>query len=300
MSAFADLHRPGDPLRAPERLGPRVGRRARRGRASPAIGTTSLGVAAALGLRDGAAETARGDDRPRAPPHPPPRAGHDRHRERLLDRPGRGRGLRRPARPGRGRQPRGPARRPAPTSPQVLAAVSRATRSSSTPASTPTGSGDGGVDATLERADAYVARRRGRHLRPRRQGRGRDRRAGRGARRSRSTCSSSRACTVPRLAELGVARISTGSLLYRVALGAAHRRGAAASATDAASSTPRPTRRSTRSPTQTDREDELAAHVARPRAARGRRRRRSSGKVAAMCGRRPPSWTSGVMCSPRS
>ena len=38
---------------------------------------------------------------------------------------------------------------------------------------------------------------------------------------SRSTSSSPPALSVPRLAELGVARISTGSLLYRVALGAA-------------------------------------------------------------------------------
>ena len=222
MSAFADLHRPGDPLRAARTPGttpppPRSPRPA-----SPAIGTTSLGVAAALGLRDGAAETAEATiDLAHRLAHLPVPVTIDIENgfsndpaevAAYVDRLG----------PVAGVNLEDQLGDPAPLRRRCSSAVkARTPRSSSTPASTPTGSGDGRVDETLERADAYVARRRRRHLRPRRQGRGRDRRAGRGAPGPAQRPVPPGACSVPRLAELGVARISTGSLLYRVALGAA-------------------------------------------------------------------------------
>ena len=57
MSAFADLHRPGAPLLLPNAWD-HASAAALAEAGFAAIGTTSLGVAAALGLRDGAAETA--------------------------------------------------------------------------------------------------------------------------------------------------------------------------------------------------------------------------------------------------
>jgi 2-methylisocitrate lyase-like PEP mutase family enzyme len=57
MSTFADLHRPGSPLLLPNAWD-HASAAALAAAGFPAIGTTSLGVAAALGLRDGAAETA--------------------------------------------------------------------------------------------------------------------------------------------------------------------------------------------------------------------------------------------------
>jgi 2-methylisocitrate lyase-like PEP mutase family enzyme len=57
MTAFADLHRPGAPLLLPNAWD-HASAAALAAAGFAAIGTTSLGVAAALGLRDGAAETA--------------------------------------------------------------------------------------------------------------------------------------------------------------------------------------------------------------------------------------------------
>lgn len=57
MSAFADLHRPGDPLVLPNAWD-HASAASLAAAGFKAVGTTSLGVAAALGLRDGAAETA--------------------------------------------------------------------------------------------------------------------------------------------------------------------------------------------------------------------------------------------------
>ena len=57
MTAFADLHKPGDPLVLPNAWD-HASAAALAEAGFPAIGTTSLGVAAALGLPDGAAETA--------------------------------------------------------------------------------------------------------------------------------------------------------------------------------------------------------------------------------------------------
>jgi 2-methylisocitrate lyase-like PEP mutase family enzyme len=56
-SAFADLHCPGDPLVLPNAWD-HASAAALAAAGFAAVGTTSLGVAAALGLRDGAAETA--------------------------------------------------------------------------------------------------------------------------------------------------------------------------------------------------------------------------------------------------
>jgi 2-methylisocitrate lyase-like PEP mutase family enzyme len=57
MTAFADLHRPGAPLLLPNAWD-HASAAALAAAGFAAVGTTSLGVAAALGLRDGAAETA--------------------------------------------------------------------------------------------------------------------------------------------------------------------------------------------------------------------------------------------------
>ena len=104
--------------------------------------------------------------------------------------------------------------------------------------------------------------------------------------------------SVPRLAELGVARISTGSLLYRVALGAAVDAAVAVRSGAPAPDAPRLRLRrraryseivSTTLPRTWPSSTSSCAAAAS-----------ASGKVAAMCGFSPPSWTSGVTCSPRS
>ena len=97
MSAFADLHRPGAPLLLPNAWDHASGA-ALAAAGFEAVGTTSLGVAAALGLRDGAAETAEATIELAQRLAGTPRPRHDGHRGRLLQGPGRGRGLRRPAR----------------------------------------------------------------------------------------------------------------------------------------------------------------------------------------------------------
>ncbi|MEV5438773.1 isocitrate lyase/phosphoenolpyruvate mutase family protein [Streptomyces sp. NPDC052682] len=56
MTAFADLHRPGQPLLLPNAWD-HASALALAAQGFPAVGTTSLGVAAALGLPDGAAAT---------------------------------------------------------------------------------------------------------------------------------------------------------------------------------------------------------------------------------------------------
>src|SRR5262249_25487100 len=57
MTSFADLHVPGDPLVLPNAWD-HASAAMFAAAGFPAVGTTSLGVAAALGLPDGAAETA--------------------------------------------------------------------------------------------------------------------------------------------------------------------------------------------------------------------------------------------------
>ena len=111
------------------------------------------------------------------------------------------------------------------------------------------------------------------------------------------------AIPVPRLAELGVARVSTGSLLYRVALGAARDRGRRVERGSGSRRLRRPVLRvdvDAARRTSDDREDELAAHVARPRAAHARRRRPRARRWRRCAGAGRPPATSGVMCSPRS
>ena len=264
----------------------------------PAVGTTSLGVAAALGLPDGAAETAEATiDLARRLTHLPVPVTMDIENG-FSARSRRGRGLRRPARPGRRRQPRGPAHRPG----ALRAGARRRHRphgSSSTPASTPTGwataastrrsrapthyidAGADGIFVPGVKDEAEIARLAEALPVP-------------------LNVLFLPGLSVPRLAELGVARISTGSLLYRVALGAA---------IDAAAIRPgrRPGSSAARRPTRPS-TPSLAPEIVStilPRtwpssSSSCAAAACSSGKVAEMCGRRPPSWTSGVMCSPRS
>ena len=120
--------------------------------------------------------------------------------------------------------------------------------------------GDGGVDATLERREAYVAAGADGIFVP-------------GVTRPAEIARLAEALdvplnvlflpdtlSVPELAELGVARISTGSLLYRVAHGAAV--DAALGVSRQQPHLHRPALRGGRRDS-VDREDELAAHVTR-------------------------------------
>ena len=218
MSAFADLHRPGDPLVLPNAWD-HASAAALAEAGFAAVGTTSLGVAAALGLRDGAAETAEATiDLAHRLTHLPVPVTMDIENgfstdpaevAAYVDRLGPVAGvnledqLADPAslRPGARRRHR--PRHLHQRARRHLLARRRWRRR------------DARARQGLHR------RRRGRDLRPRRQGRGRDRAARRGAPGPAQRALPPGALTVPRLAELGVARISTGSLLYRVALGAA-------------------------------------------------------------------------------
>ena len=217
MTAFADLHKPGDPLVLPNAWD-HASAAALAEAGYPAIGTTSLGVAAALGLPDGAAETAEATiDLARRLTHLPIPItmdiengfSHDPAEvAAYVDRLG----------PVAGVNLEDQLADPAHFA-QVLVAVTAHEVFINARIDT-YWLGDGGVDATLERAEHYI------HA-------GADGIFVPGVKDEGEIARLAEALpvplnvlflpgmTVPRLAELGVARISTGSLLYRVALGAA-------------------------------------------------------------------------------
>ena len=135
MTAFTDLHVPGAPLFLPNAWD-HASAATFAAAGFPAVGTTSLGVAAALGLPDGAAETADAtvdlvSAWPTCPSTSPPTSRTASAPTRARS-PSTSRGSVR-----RRRQPRGPARRPQ-LHAAVIAAVAGGERSS-TPASTRTG-----------------------------------------------------------------------------------------------------------------------------------------------------------------
>lgn len=218
MSAFADLHRPGDPLVLPNAWD-HASAAALAAAGFAAVGTTSLGVAAALGLPDGASETAQATiDLAHRLTHLPVPVTMDIENGFSTD----------PAEVAAYVDRLGPVAgvnledQLADTAAfaQVLVAVTG--RHVFINARTDTyWFGDGGVDATLERAKAYIAAGADGIFVP-------------GVKDETEIARLAEALpvplnvlfvpggpTIPRLAELGVARISTGSLLYRVALGAA-------------------------------------------------------------------------------
>ena len=228
MTAFADLHKPGDPLVLPNAWD-HASAAALAEAGFPAIGTTSLGVAAALGLPDGAAETAEATiDLARRLTHLPVPItmdiengfSHDPAEvAAYVDRLG----------PVAGVNLEDQLTDPAHFA-QVLVAVTAHEVFINARVDTywlgersgdeRSARGSGRVDATLERAEHYV------HA-------GADGIFVPGVKDEGEIARLAEALpvplnvlflpgmTVPRLAELGVARISTGSLLYRVALGAA-------------------------------------------------------------------------------
>ena len=215
MSAFADLHRPGFVL---PNAWDHASAAALVDAGFPAVATTSLGVAAALGRPDGAAETAEATiDLARRLTHLPVPVSIDIENgfsadpaevAAYVDRLG----------PVAGVNLEDQLTDPAHFA-QVLVAVTG--RRTFINARVDTyWLGDGGVDETLARAHAYV------HA-------GADGIFVPGVKDEAEIARLAEALpvplnvlflpglSVPRLAELGVARISTGSLLYRVALGAA-------------------------------------------------------------------------------
>src|SRR3954466_1985552 len=271
MSALADLHRPGEPLVLPNAWD-HASAAALAQAGFPAVGTTSLGVAAALGLPDGAAETAGATGEPahRLTHLPVPVtidiengfSSEPAEVAAYVDRLG----------PVAGVNLEDQLTDPAGFA-QVLVAVTGRGTFINARADT-YWLGEGGVEATLERPKHYIDAGADGIFVP-------------GVREEAEIAALAEALpvplnvlflpglTVPRLAELGVARISTGSLLYRVALGAAldaagggprparargRARGAAGAAA-AASPTLLRTRRSPRS-LLGHREHDLPAHVA--------------------------------------
>ena len=222
MTAFADLHVPGDPLVLPNAWD-HASAASFAAAGFPAVGTTSLGVAArarpARRRRRDRGRHARAGAAARAPARP----RHRGHRERLLTDPAESPSTSPGSAAWRASTSRtsSATRRFTPrSSPRSPAATSSSTR-----ASTPTGSGRPDLDETLERARAYVDAGADGIFVP-------------GVKDEREIATLAEtiplplnvlfgAVPVPRLAELGVARISTGSLLYRVALGAAERTAAA-------------------------------------------------------------------------
>jgi 2-methylisocitrate lyase-like PEP mutase family enzyme len=217
MTAFADLHKPGDPLVLPNAWD-HASAAALAEAGYPAIGTTSLGVAAALGLPDGAAETAVATiDLARRITHLPVPITMDIENgfssdpaevAAYVDRLG----------PVAGVNLEDQLADPAHFA-QVLVGVTGHGTFINARVDT-YWLGDGGVDATLERAKHYADAGADGIFVP-------------GVSEDAEIARLAEALplplnvlllpglTVPRLAELGVARISTGSLLYRVALGAA-------------------------------------------------------------------------------
>ena len=216
MSAFADLHRPGFIL---PNAWDHASAAALVDAGFPAVATTSLGVAAALGLRDGAAETAQATiDLAHRITHLPVPVTMDIENGFSTD----------PAEVAAYVDRLGPVAgvnlEDQLTDPhhfaQVLVAVTAHDVFINARIDT-YWLGDGGVDATLERAKHYVAAGADGIFVP-------------GVKDPQEIARLTAALdvplnvlflpdtlSVPQLAELGVARISTGSLLYRVAHGAA-------------------------------------------------------------------------------
>jgi 2-methylisocitrate lyase-like PEP mutase family enzyme len=229
MSVFADLHRPGDPLVLPNAWD-HASAAALAEAGFPAVGTTSLGVAAALGLPDqsgdersargsGAAATAEATiDLAHRLTHLPVPVSMDiangfstdpAEVAAYVDRLGAVAGVNLED------QLADPA-----SFAQVLVAVTG--RGVFINARVDTyWLGDGGVDATLERAKAYVAAGADGIFAPGVKDETEIARLAEALPVPLNVLFLPNTLSVPRLAELGVARISTGSLLYRVALGAA-------------------------------------------------------------------------------
>jgi 2-methylisocitrate lyase-like PEP mutase family enzyme len=218
MSAFADLHRPGDPLVLPNAWD-HASAAALAAAGFPAVGTTSLGVAAALGLPDGAAATAEATiDLAHRLTHLPVPVSMDIENgfstdpaevAAYVDRLGAVAGVNLEDQLG------DPA-----SFAQVLVAVTG--RGVFINARVDTyWLGGGGVDATLERAKAYVAAGADGIFVPGVKDETEIARLAEALPVPLNVLFLPNTLSLPRLAELGVARISTGSLLYRVALGAA-------------------------------------------------------------------------------
>jgi len=215
MSAFADLHRPGFVL---PNAWDHASAAALVDAGFPAVATTSLGVAAALGRPDGAAETAEATiDLARRLTHLPVPVSIDIENgfsadpaevAAYVDRLG----------PVAGVNLEDQLTDPAHFAQVLVAVTGRRTFINARVDTYWLGSG--GVDETLARAHAYVDAGADGIFVP-------------GVKDEAEIARLAEALpvplnvlflpglSVPRLAELGVARISTGSLLYRVALGAA-------------------------------------------------------------------------------
>jgi 2-methylisocitrate lyase-like PEP mutase family enzyme len=240
MSAFADLHRPGDPLVLPNAWD-HASAAALAGAGFPAVGTTSLGVAAALGLRErsgdersargnGAAETAQATiDLAHRLTHLPVPVTMDIENgfstdpaevAAYVDRLG----------PVAGVNLEDQLADPAAFA-QVLVAVTGRHIFINARVDTywlgersgdeRSARGRTKVDATLERAKAYVAAGADGIFVPGVKDEAEIARLAEALPVPLNVLFLPNTLSVPRLAELGVARISTGSLLYRVALGAA-------------------------------------------------------------------------------
>lgn len=220
MSAFADLHVPGDPLVLPNAWD-HASAATFAAAGFPAVGTTSLGVAAALGLPDGAAETADATVQlVRLLEHLPVHVTADIENGFSTD----------PAEVADYVARLGPVAgvnlEDQLVDPRIHAAVIAAVEGVFVNARIDTyWLGRPDLTETLERAKAYVDAGADGIFVP-------------GVADEREIAALAEAIPVPlnvlfgaipvpRLAELGVARISTGSLLYRVALGAAERTAAA-------------------------------------------------------------------------
>ena len=215
--SFEDLHKPGDPLVLPNAWD-HASAAALAQAGFKAIGTTSLGVAADLGLVDGAAETAEATIAlAHRMTHVPAYITMDIENGFSHD----------PAEVAAYVERLGPVAgvnlEDQLTDPQqfarVLAAVTG--RHAFINARVDTfWLGDGGVDATLERANAYVAAGADGIFVPGVKEPNEIARLAEGISAPLNVLFMP-GMSVPELADLGVARISTGSLLYRVALGAA-------------------------------------------------------------------------------
>jgi 2-methylisocitrate lyase-like PEP mutase family enzyme len=220
MSAFADLHRPGAPLLLPNAWD-HASAAALAAAGFAAIGTTSLGVAAALGLRDGAAETAEATiELAQRLTHLPVPITMDIEDGFSKD----------PAAVAAYVERLGPVAGvnledqlgdPA-THAAVIAAVKARTPEIFVNARVDTyWLGRPLLDETLERARTYVDAGADGIFVPGVTGEREIAALAEAVPVPLNALFSPSTLTVPQLAELGVARISTGSLLYRVALGAA-------------------------------------------------------------------------------
>jgi 2-methylisocitrate lyase-like PEP mutase family enzyme len=218
MSAFAELHRRGDPLVLPNAWD-HASAAALAAEGFPAVGTTSLGVAAALGLRDGAAETAEATiDLAHRLTHLLVPVTMDIENGFSTD----------PAEVAAFVDRLGPVAgvnlEDQLTDPQHFAQVLVAVTGRRVVISARGDTywlGDGGVDATRERAKAYIAAGADGIFVPGVKDPAEIARLAEALPVPLNVLFLPNTLTVPELAELGVARISTGSLLYRVAHGAA-------------------------------------------------------------------------------